>query len=745
MRRIVSSMMLAFLLVGTLALTFDVGLVHAQAETVYINSDGSVSPSSAPISSVDNVTYTFTGNISYPAYDGVVVERNNTVIDGNGYAVIGDGNTNGLSLTAISNVTIKNVIITNSYYGIYLWNSSGNVLSSNDVTANIYTGIVIAFTSDNNTLSGNNVTGNTYGIGLDSSSGNVLSGNLMSSNTYNFGVYGGVLNDFVNYVDTSNLVDGKPVYYLMNQSNIVIDPQTYPEGVGYLSLVNCKNVTVQGLALTKNLQGLLLANTTNSEITDNNVTANYSDGVDLEYSSGIILSDNSATANSYYGIYLWNSSSNVFSSNSATANSQYGILLYNSSSNVFSGNNASLNVMAGIYLGYSSGNVLSSNNVTANSYYGIWLYNSSSNVLSSNNLSANNSAGIYLSSSGNNTLVGNDEANNGDGVDLQSSSGNVLSDNNVTASGGVGVDLEYSSDNNAVSGNSVTANGVIGIDLEHSSDNNTVSDNNATANSVVGIYLISSSGNVLCGNDIAANGRYGVWLYSSSGNAVFHNDFLNNTQQAELSNSTNTWDDGYPSGGNYWSDYNGTDLYSGPYQNVTGSDGIGDTPYPIDANNTDHYPLMGAFSDFSVRQGVDVQVVSNSTVSDFQFNGTAILFNVTGANGTTGFCNVRVPTSLLNGTLTVFVNGTLVQYSILLASSNSNQTYLYFTYGHSTEQVTVTPEFPDSLILAMFMLAMLLAITIHKKKHRRSQGALWTDRVNPMDAAQGGGVARARF
>ena len=51
-------------------------------------------------------------------------------------------------------------------------------------------------------------------------------------------------------------------------------------------------------------------------------------------------------------------------------------------------------------------------------------------------------------------------------------------------------------------------------------------------------------------------------------------------------------DDGHPSGCNYWKDYTGTDFYSGPYQNETGSDGIGDTPYVIDENNTDHYPLM---------------------------------------------------------------------------------------------------------------------------------------------------------
>jgi hypothetical protein len=75
----------------------------------------------------------------------------------------------------------------------------------------------------------------------------------------------------------------------------------------------------------------------------------------------------------------------------------------------------------------------------------------------------------------------------------------------------------------------------------------------------------------------------------------------------------NSWDDGYPSGGNYWSDHNGTDSFCGPYQNETGGDGIGDTPYVINDNNVDHYPLMQPFnSEFLVtdlnRDGkVDIQ------------------------------------------------------------------------------------------------------------------------------------------
>jgi parallel beta-helix repeat protein len=98
------------------------------------------------------------------------------------------------------------------------------------------------------------------------------------------------------------------------------------------------------------------------------------------------------------------------------------------------------------------------------------------------------------------------------------------------------------------------------------------------------------TGNTLVNND------YGVSCWSNTQNVIYHNNFVNNTHQSFSEDSSNFWDNGYPSGGNYWSDYNGTDLYSGPYQNGTGSDGIGDASYVIDAYNRDNYPLMGLFS-----------------------------------------------------------------------------------------------------------------------------------------------------
>ncbi|MHA1962570.1 MAG: NosD domain-containing protein, partial [Candidatus Thorarchaeota archaeon] len=86
----------------------------------------------------------------------------------------------------------------------------------------------------------------------------------------------------------------------------------------------------------------------------------------------------------------------------------------------------------------------------------------------------------------------------------------------------------------------------------------------------------------------------GIVLSMASFNRVYHNTIVGNTDQADDDMDTNQWDDGYPSGGNYWSDYAGNDQLSGPLQNVVGRDGIGDSPYMIDFNSWDRYPLMSS-------------------------------------------------------------------------------------------------------------------------------------------------------
>jgi parallel beta-helix repeat protein len=106
-----------------------------------------------------------------------------------------------------------------------------------------------------------------------------------------------------------------------------------------------------------------------------------------------------------------------------------------------------------------------------------------------------------------------------------------------------------------------------------------------------GICIAFSAENNITGCNIT-NNRYGVALAESTGNTFYHNNFIGNTQQVIADGGANIWDDRYPSGGNYWDDYTGADLYSGPYQNETGSDGIGDSYFPISFPNVDNYPLM---------------------------------------------------------------------------------------------------------------------------------------------------------
>jgi parallel beta-helix repeat protein len=176
------------------------------------------------------------------------------------------------------------------------------------------------------------------------------------------------------------------------------------------------------------------------------------------------------------------------------------------------------------------------------------------------------------------------------GVLLLETNNSTISGNNIT-NNLYGIWLESSSDFNNISGNNVTNNGA-GILLVSSSSYNSISGNNIRTNRNDGILLYSSSNNSILGNNIANNG-YGIEFYfSSSYNSIFHNNFINNAQQVYSSNSVNVWNNGYPSGGNYWSDYAGTDSFRGPFQNETGSDGKGDARYFIDSKNGDRYPLM---------------------------------------------------------------------------------------------------------------------------------------------------------
>jgi len=134
---------------------------------------------------------------------------------------------------------------------------------------------------------------------------------------------------------------------------------------------------------------------------------------------------------------------------------------------------------------------------------------------------------------------------------------------------------------------------------------------NHMVNNSDGLHLFIAHNNTISGNEMGENRNHGVYLSNSEDNNIFHNWLVENTRNVRvLESSGNMWDNGYPSGGNYWSDYAGIDEYTGPYQNLTGGDGLGDTPYIIDGVNQDRYPLMAPvrIHDIAV---VDIGILSN--------------------------------------------------------------------------------------------------------------------------------------
>lgn len=345
---------------------------------------------------------------------------------------------------------------------------------------------------------------------------------------------------------------------------------------------------------------------------------------------------------------------------------------------------------SGVALNNVKGCNVSRNNITDN-YYGLWLYSSMNNSASGNNL-ANNGYGMGVYGTSNNNRVFN---------------------NNVTASNHAGI-LLVSSSNNEICENNVT-NNQYSIELVSSSSNIILGDNITNNSHGIALYE-SSNSNDVHENTIQNNG-WGIELDTSLNNRIYHNNFIDNFPQALCdSHYSNVWDDGYPSGGNYWSNHTAAD---------SNRDGIEDSWHIIDENNTDHYPLNGIFHGYSidyVEPGriYRVELVSNSTISNLdvavspeQPRNRRVIIDVIAGEGT-GFCRATIPHDLLSPPYNVAINDNPLLQNTMY--ENETLSIIYVSYEQPKAEIVIVSEFPSLIAPSLFMIVALLAVIVQRRQ-----------------------------
>lgn len=294
----------------------------------------------------------------------------------------------------------------------------------------------------------------------------------------------------------------------------------------------------------------------------------------------------------------------------------------------------------GILLEASRNMTVADSEFNGNLYWGIgvWCHpaRSDSNIsIVGNTIQDNGGYGITCEGSGGTgvTISRNQISENVSGIKIHWLRGSVISQNVITnPSGGRGIEIACSSNltvsNNTVHCEASSGEGIVLLEGTGGRDIYVLGNDIANWRSGITVTFLSDTPSATIMNNTISGNREGVNILGGI-SSVIGNSFFNNEVQAAIGDVTEIftqttvkWNGTYPAGGNYWDNYTGIDMFSGPLQIEPGDDDIGDTPFVIDENNTDFYPLIRPVTNVSA-ESVAFLIVEPWTgdfASLFEFN-----------------------------------------------------------------------------------------------------------------------------
>jgi len=328
-----------------------------------------------------------------------------------------------------------------------------------------------------------------------------------------------------------------------------------------------ENVTVTGA-----FSGVHFDGAYNATIVDSTLTGNRLRGIDVESSDRVLIRGNTFDRNGWEGVHLWSSREVSIERNTMISDS---VLIYDRCSgplptcldNFVTHSITPDNTVNGLPLRF----LKDCSDVTLDGVpIGQLIVVNCTRVRAANLQLTDQDVGVEVAYS--------------DGVTIETSV--------VRTNGQYGM-FAYASADLRLTNNDIGASVNSGLGVFADQVSNANLSGNWIAGSLNGVRLWNSGPGTIVGNNITGHSGRGLQLDNSSGFRVHHNAFAGNGDQAADGGSGNVWDDGYPSGGNYWSDYHGRDCCEGAAQDACGNrDGLGDTPYAVPPGSFDRYPIV---------------------------------------------------------------------------------------------------------------------------------------------------------